>query len=153
MRPDRGSAYLRKGRVSLPGQVYLLTTRTQRRDPLLARPEAAQVVLEGLLWLDGNGRIALDAAVVMPDHVHFVAALGSAALPEVMRSFKGYTGHRINELLGRTGPLWQPQYHDHAVRKDEVLREVVDYCLTNPVRAGLVGDLRDYPHWWCRWEV
>jgi hypothetical protein len=33
------------------------------------------------------------------------------------------------------------------------MKEVILYVLNNPVRAGLVEDFHDYPHWCCRWEV
>jgi len=106
-----------------------------------------------LQWLEEQGRICLEAAVVMPDHFHFVAELSDGNSSVLMQSLKGYSARKINELLGRKGPLWQPQFHDHAIRKDEVLEEVTLYCLHNPVRAGLVQNFRDYPYWYCRWEV
>ena len=89
----------------------------------------------------------------MPDHFHFVAELSDGNLSMLMQSLKGYSARKINELLGRKGPLWQVQYHDHAIRKDEVLEEVTLYCLHNPVRAGLAQNFRDDPHWYSRWEV
>ena len=70
-----------------------------------------------------------------------------------MQSFKRYTARAVNKPLNRQGPVWNSQYHDHAVRKDEVLMEVIQYCLHNPVRAGLVKDFHDYPHWYCRYPV
>jgi len=89
----------------------------------------------------------------MPDHLHFVAELTTDTLPRLMQSLKSYTAKQINAALNRHGQLWQDQYHDHAIRKDEKLNEVVLYMLNNPVRAGLVGDFHDYPFWYCRWAV
>ncbi len=123
------------------------------RRSFLESPQAARVVLDALGWLEQAGRMILQAAVVMPDHLHFVAALNAGTLLELMHSLKGYTGKRLNSMLGRKGTFWQDQYHDHAVRKDEVLSEVVLYVLHNPVRAGLVTDFHEYPFWYCRWRV
>ena len=89
----------------------------------------------------------------MPNHLHFVAGLKSGSLATILRSLKSHTAKQINILLERDGSFWQPQYHDHAVRKDEDLNEVVLYTLHNPVRAGLVKDFRDYSFWYCRWDV
>jgi len=97
--------------------------------------------------------MVLDAAIVMPDHLHFIATLKDGELPRLMQSLKGYTSRQINTLLNRKGVFWQDQYHEHAIRKDEVLNEVVLYMLHNPVRAGLVKDFHDYPFWYCRWAV
>jgi REP element-mobilizing transposase RayT len=153
MRPKKGSSYLRKGRVSIKNQHYLLTTTVLDRKPLLDREDAAEIILASLRWLENQGKIVLDAVVVMPDHVHIVSGLRSGSLAQVMRSLKRHTAKEINILLERDGTFWQPQYHDHAIRKDEDLNEVVLYTLHNPVRAGLVKDFHDYPFWYCRWSV
>jgi putative transposase len=147
MKPSKGSYYLRKGRTSIKNQHYLLTTKVLDRKPVFNREDAAAVVLNSLHWLENQEKIILDAAVVMPDHLHFVAGLINSSLATIMRSLKSHTAKKINILLERDGPFWQPQYHDHAVRMDEDLNEVVLYTLHNPVRAGLVKDFRDYPFW------
>jgi len=153
MKPQKGSKFLRKGRASIKNQHYLLTTTVLDRKPVFNREDAAEVVLNSLHWLEKQEKIVLDAAVVMPDHLHFVAGLINGSLATIMRSLKSHTAKKINILLERDGPFWQPQYHDHGVRKDEELTEVVLYTLHNPVRAGLVKDFRDYPYWYCRWDV
>ncbi len=153
MKPRKGSNLLRKGRASIKNQHYLITTAVLDRKPVFNQAGAAKIVLESLHWLEDQGKILLDAAVVMPDHLHFVAGLRKGSLAEFMRSFKGYTAYKINELKNKKGPFWQPQYHDHALRQDEDLNEVVLYTLRNPVRAGLVKDFQDYPFWYCRWDV
>jgi len=153
MKQEKGTHLLRKGRISQIGQYYLLTTATRDRIPVFTRPETARIVLSSLDWLDSQGCIHLEAAVVMPDHLHFVAQLRSGSLSKLMQTLKGYTSRKINELLNRKGQLWQPQYHEHAIRTNEVLNEVTLYCLHNPVRAGLVQDFHDYPYWYCCWSV
>ena len=95
----------------------------------------------------------LFAAVVMPDHLHVVAALAEATLDTLMHSLKSYSAQRINQESDRRGPFWQPGYHDHALRAEEDLVVVIGYCLRNPQRAGLVEDFRDYPHAWCKWQM
>jgi REP element-mobilizing transposase RayT len=153
MKPPKGSNSLRKGRASIKNQHYLITTKVYERKPLLNQEGAANIVLESLRWLEEQGKIILDAAVVMPDHLHIVMGLRKGSLAEVMRSFKGYTAYKINKLEKKKGPIWQPQYHDHALRQDEDLNQVVLYTLSNPVRAGLVKDFQNYPFWYCRWDL
>jgi len=153
MKPLKGSHYLRKGRASLEGHYYLLTTRTHEKQRIFDQPRAAQIVLDSLSWLEKEKTIDLEAAVVMPDHVHFIARLRSGTLPGLMHSLKSFTSKKIRSLLKSQGQIWQAQYHDHGIRKDEVLEEVVLYCLNNPVRAGLVKDFHEYPYWYCRYDV
>lgn len=153
MKPPKGSKFLRKGRSSIINQHYLVTSALLGRKPFFNKPEAAEFVLSGLYWLEKQGRIFLDAAVIMPDHLHFVASLQHGSLAQLMHSLKSYTAKNVNILLNRKGSLWQRHYHDHAIRKNEDLNAVVLYTLNNPVRAGLVRDFHDYPFWYCRWAV
>jgi len=144
---------LRKGRFSHPGYAYFITTSTTSRLPVFADPAAAKIVLDSLKWLNENGRIELIAAMVMPDHLHFVARLQNTVLPSLMHSLKSFTSNKINDLFGSEGPLWEPQYYDHAIRTDRELQERVNYCLQNPVRKGLVNHFEEYPHWYCVYEM
>jgi REP element-mobilizing transposase RayT len=153
MKPSKGSILLRKGRASIKNQHYLITTKVLDKKPVFAQTEAAGIVLNSLHWLETQGKIILDAAVVMPDHLHIVMGLKQGSLSQLMHSLKSYTAQKINFLLQKKGPFWQRHYHDHAVREDEDLIEVVHYTLNNPVRAGLVNDFHDYPFWYCRWDV
>ena len=149
-----GSSHrLRKGRTSIEKQPYFITTAVHDRIPVFVNPDAANIVIGALKWLEQTGIMVLDAAIVMPDHLHFIASLKYGELPRLMQSLKGYTARQINILLNKKGVLWQAQYHEHAIRKDEVLNEVVLYMLHNPVRVGLVKDFHDYPFWYCRWAV
>ena len=153
MKPVKGSNLLRKGRSSIKNQHYLITTAVHEKKPLFNRAGAANIVLESLNWLEDQGKIVFDAAVVMPDHLHFVAGLKHEPLSVTMHSLKSYTAQKINKLFQTEGSFWQSHYHDHAVRKDEDLHKVVLYTLNNPVRAGLIRDFHDYPFWYCRWDV
>jgi len=153
MKPQKGSNLLRKGRTSIKNQHYLITSAVLDRKPIFNRPEAAEIVLSSIHWLESQDKIILDAAVIMPNHLHFVAGLKQGSLAQLMHSLKSYTAKKINVLRHRHGPLWQRHYHDRAIRQDEDLNEVVLYTLYNPVRAGLVTDFHDYPFWYCRWRV
>jgi REP element-mobilizing transposase RayT len=87
----------------------------------------------------------------MPDHLHWLVELHERSLDELMRRIKSNSGRLINRRLGREGPLWQDGYHDRALRTDEDLQVAARYVVANPLRAGLVGRLGDYPHWDAVW--
>lgn len=148
-----GSKSLRKGRVSSVGQTYLITSTIHNRAELLKDKQLNSIVAGALRWLHDNNRIELLAYVIMPDHLHFIAILRTGSLSELMQSLKSYTAKKINGILQRKGKLWQDQYHDHALRKEEDLKDVVYYCLNNPVRKRMVEDYRDYPYWYCKWKI
>ncbi len=92
------------------------------------------------------------AFVIMPDHLHWLLALRDGAkLSQVMHALKGYSAFRINQSLQRRGPIWQSGYHDRALRRDEDLLAMARYIVANPLRAGLVQKLGDYPLWDAVW--
>lgn len=66
---------LRIGRVSLPNQVYHLTTVTAGRRPLLGDFRVARAVIGEMRRLDADGWLASMAWVVMPDPVHWLIQL------------------------------------------------------------------------------
>jgi REP element-mobilizing transposase RayT len=87
----------------------------------------------------------------MPDHFHGLLRTGKLELSTVMNSFKGVTARRLNLELGLSGHFWQPGFHDRALRREENRKEVARYIVANPLRAGLVSSIGDYPHWDSNW--
>ncbi len=104
--------------------------------------------------------IALDAFVVMPNHVHFVvwlnpvgASLNDAltggefqrpqwdkyapALGEVVRTFKALATWRIRQRWPKAGFAWQRNYYEHVVRSEGALRAIRQYIVDNPARWHL----------------
>ena len=145
MKVGPGQAALRRGRVSREGLAYMVTTVTAGREPLLARPGAGECVIDTLRWLRDGGRVRLLGFVVMPDHLHVALAPGPGhGLAGVVRSLKSFTGRRINQGLGRSGPVWHPQYYDHAFRGHEDFVRRLAYMHANPVRANLAGAPESY---------
>jgi hypothetical protein len=47
--------------------------------------------------------------------------------------------------------LWQRAFYDHALRKDEDVRQIARYIIANPLRRGLVKDVGDYLLWDAAW--
>jgi REP element-mobilizing transposase RayT len=146
------SSDLRRGRFSEPGTFYFLTSCTDKRRNIFSIPEHAQTVLESVRWLHSTNQFFVDAACVMPDHVHFVGQLREKSLSQVMHTLESYSAHKIG-MRGIRLPVWQNGYHDHALRSDEDYRSLVVYLLQNPVRGGLVKRMEDYrflilPEWW-----
>jgi REP element-mobilizing transposase RayT len=92
------------------------------------------------------------AFVVMPDHIHWLVQTGEQrTLAESVCVVKSAAARQINALLGSLNRIWQRGYYDRAIRKDDDLVEVARYIVNNPVRAGLVRSVGDYPHWDAAW--
>ena len=100
------------------------------------------------LWRDS----CVLAWMLMPDHLHVLLELGEMeSLPALMRRVKCVTAGVANAVDHRTGRVWMPGYHDHALRCEESIAAAARYMIVNPVRAGLVRRAGDYPYWNCAW--
>ena len=143
---------LRKGRWNAPGQEYLVTTVTAGRRARFVDIASARPVIEMLSRTHDDKTGLWLAWVLMPDHFHGLLSLGEqASVSEVMRRFKGRSGHAWNNVMGGKASLWEVGFHDHALRFDEDRRTVARYIIGNPVRAGIVKKVGNYPFWDTVW--
>jgi putative transposase len=149
--PNRHTRDLRKGRFSEHGRTYLITTIVQDRRPIFADWQIGRLLVDELRTSEKNGVAQSLAWVVMPDHLHWLVALQSGSLPALMQRIKGHSAIAINRALCGEGQLWQKGFHDHALRKDEDVQTVARYIVANPLRAGLVERIGDYPLWDAIW--
>jgi REP element-mobilizing transposase RayT len=147
-----GHKALRRGRCSLPGHVYLVTTATLDRQEFFTDFQAACAAVCQFVNPRILGDACLLAWVLMPDHVHWLLQLGDRdRLAVVVNRMKSASARGTNRVIGRQGGLWQPAYHDHALRKEQDLKGVARYIIANPLRAGLVRRVGDYPFWNACW--
>ena len=103
---------------------------------------------EAVRLLESTGEVhAVDvyAYCLMPDHAHVLAApTGKASLVEFVRDWKSLTD-RAWRARQNTRSLWQRSFYDHVLRDEESVEIAARYIVSNPVRAGMVLDWRDYP--------
>ncbi len=141
-----------RGRWSCPGQEYLLTFVTESRRCLFADFRCARLFVAELRSVAQDGLADWPAWVLMPDHFHGLISLDSPLpLSRVVQRLKGRSAQRINQRCERYGRVWQPGFHERALRREDDRRSIARYIVANPLRAGLVRSLGDYPHWDCRY--
>lgn len=142
---------LRSGRFSEPGRIYLLTAVVHQRRSVFADFVAGRLLVAELRSAVDDGWVGSLAWVVMPDHLHWLIELREVSLGAVMRREKGRSSRSVNRYLRQQGALWQAGYHDRAVRQEEDVVVIARYVVANPLRAGLVRRIGDYPMWDAVW--
>ena len=142
---------LRSGRYSQFGRPYLITTVTDNRDPIFQDFNIARMMIRELHACCDQLHIESLAWVLMPDHLHWLFLLNHSLLSEVLIRVKGRSAYAINRYRGGHARVWQKGFHDHAIRKDEDIKAVARYIIANPLRAGLVDKIGDYPFWDAVW--
>ncbi|TVP78299.1 MAG: ATP-dependent helicase [Puniceicoccaceae bacterium] len=98
----------------------------------------AGIVSDALHHFDGE-RYRLHAFCIMPNHVHVLVETLTAAFPleKIVHSWKSFTSNRINQVLRRTGQVWQHEPFDHIVRDEAEYKKQFAYILNNPRKAGI----------------
>ena len=142
---------LRRCRFSETGRPYLITTVTLNRNPIFKDFDVARLLIHELRRTCEEMNIESLAWVVMPDHLHWLFILNHSPISEVIKRVKGKSAYTINRQRGYRDTVWQHGYHDHAIRNEEDIRAIARYIIANPLRAGLVKNIGDYPFWDALW--
>ncbi|HSF94521.1 MAG TPA: transposase [Thermohalobaculum sp.] len=98
---------------------------------------------------------AIDAWVVLPDHLHAIWTLPhddgdfSGRWAAIKSQFSrglppGYV--RPSHQTRREKGIWQRRFWEHHIRNDDDYGDHVRYCWINPVKHGLVERAVDWPY-------
>jgi REP element-mobilizing transposase RayT len=137
---------------SAPGQTYVLTVPTLYRRPVFRDDDAARAVcrihVAAWPWRDS----LLRAWVLMPDHWHGMVTLGERdTLSTLVGRFKAITSRAVEDRHRVNGWLWGRGFSDHRLPPGADPVAEARYLVANPLRAGLVSTLGDYPYWNAAW--
>lgn len=145
--------------VHTPDAPHFCTCTVVGWVPLLARHEAARIVLNSLQFLQEEKRLTLGAYVVMPDHLHLIARADDLA--REIACFKSYTARRLIDELEATGrrhmlrrlarlkrwhkrdrqyQVWQEGSHFQEIQGRAMFEQKRRYIHDNPVQQGYVDD-------------
>ena len=148
----KGHSQLRKGRRNLPNQIYHVSSGTLEREPIFSSFHCGRIMINAMRHEHDFGYVESLAFVVMPDHFHWLFRLtGTRQLSVCINNVKAYSAKGINLIRGRNCKVWQTGYYDRAIRKEQDLEAVARYIVANPLRAGIVRSVKEYPLWDAKW--
>jgi REP element-mobilizing transposase RayT len=105
----------------------------------------ATIVRNALFYFDGE-RYELIQWCIMPNHVHvLIKVRPGVSLSTILHSWRTFTAHEANKILGRTGQFWMHEYFDRYIRDARHFESTVNYIRNNPVKAGLVSEPEQWP--------
>ncbi|WP_115528217.1 MULTISPECIES: REP-associated tyrosine transposase [Xanthomonas] len=146
-----GHRALRRGRCSLAKCCYLLTVTTVQRRRVFDDFQLAASACRAFIAAQPEDATLL-AWVLMPDHVHWLVQLGDVTpLARAVSCMKAASTRAVNQQRGVPAAVWARAYHDRGLRNEDDLRSVARYLIANPLRAGLVDRVGDYPFWDAIW--
>ena len=133
-------------RIEFPGALYHVTSRGDRREKIFEDDDddreaflaVLAEVVERFNWL-------CHAYCLMDNHYHLVIETLDGNLSKGMRQLNGMFTQASNRRHGRSGHLFQGRFKAILVDRDSYLLELSRYVVLNPVRAGAVGAVGDWP--------
>ena len=78
----------------------------------------------------------------MSNHVHILLRSGDMGIATVMRKLLTWYALYFNRRHRRTGHLFENRYKSILCEEEPYFLELVRYIHLNPVRAGIVADMK-----------
>ena len=92
-----------------------------------------------------NSDFRIYAYCLMDNHVHLLIHTGEESIGEAIRRIGSSYVYRYNKKHSRIGYLFQDRFKSEPVEDDQYLLTVIRYIHKNPLKAGIVESLGDYP--------
>src|SRR4030042_314908 len=133
----------RQSRIDAPGALHHLMIRGIDRTLIFRNDEDRESFLDRLGAILMGSSTPCYAWSLLSNHGHFLFRTGKIPIARVMR--KLLTGYAVtfNRRYRRHGHLFQNRYKSILCEEDAYQQELVRYIHLNPLRAGLVNDLRE----------
>lgn len=144
----------RKARIDAPGALHHVIVRGIERGKIFRSDYDRKNLLNRLGKLIPETQTDCFAWALIPNHVHLLLRTGSIPVSVLMSRL--LTGYAVwfNKKYRRHGQLFQNRYKSILCQEDPYLKELVRYIHLNPLRAGLVEDMKRLDkHPWCGHSV
>ena len=139
-------------RAYLPGGSFFFTVVTHQRKRVFSDDVTVDILRKVVQEVRQRLPFAVDAWVVLPNHMHAVWTLpeGDADFSKRWGLIKAtFTKRVVAAALVGAGvplfPLWQPRFWEHRIRDERDFAAHIDYVYINPVKHGLVTSVADWP--------
>ncbi|RJQ56152.1 MAG: transposase [Desulfobacteraceae bacterium] len=132
----------RKARIDAPGALHHIIVRGIDRRRIFFDDADRDDFLDRLGGILSESKTRCFAWAFMTNHLHLLLRTGVAPIASVMRRL--LTGYAVsyNRRHRRHGHLFQNRYKSILCQEDPYLLELVRYIHLNPLRAGIVEELK-----------
>jgi REP element-mobilizing transposase RayT len=132
----------RQSRIDAPGALHHIIARGINRKSIFQVDADRDNFLDRLGNILSETQTACFAWALIPNHFHLLLRTGTTTISTVMRRL--LTGYAVsfNFRYRRRGHLFQNRYKSILCQEDSYLLELVRYIHLNPLRTGIVKDVR-----------
>ena len=135
----------RQWRIQYPSAIYHVMSRGNGGQSIFVSDQDRFTFLSLLELLTERFNIEIHAFVLMSNHYHLLVKTIEANLSKAMQWFGTTYTRRFNMANNHSGHLFQGRYKSIIVQNDAYLMLLSCYIHRNPLRAGIVERLADYP--------
>jgi putative transposase len=132
-------------RIEFEHALYHITSRGDRREDIYVDDVDRQAWISVLAQVCERFNWVVHAYCLMSNHYHLVVETPDANLSVGMRQLNGVYTQLVNRRHARVGHVFQGRFKAIVVQKEAYLLELARYVVLNPVRAGMVSDVGDWP--------
>ena len=131
-------------RIAFPGAWYHVMNRGRRSENSYLDKLDYKAFVELLQETSDAWNIRIAAYCLMPNHYHMLVYTPEGNISRAMRHINGVYTQRFNRRYHLDGQLFRGRYKSIIVNGDSYLLQLVRYIHRNPLKAGIVDDLKAY---------
>jgi len=132
-------------RVEHPDTYYHVLARGNERRPIFKGKRDCERFLELLGEVSERFGLEVWSYVLMVNHYHLVVRTRLANLSRAMQWLGVSYAAWFNAKHRRVGHLFQGRFKSFVIEEEDYLKRLILYVHRNPLRAGLVTRLAEYP--------
>jgi putative transposase len=135
----------RKARQKSESGIYHIIMRGINRQTIFNEDEDYHRFLQTLKYYKEQSEYQIFAYCIMNNHIHLLLKPGLEPLEQIMRRICGKFVYWYNQKYERVGYLFQDRFKSEPVEDDSYFLTALRYIHQNPLKAGLVDDIEQYP--------
>lgn len=143
-------------RIWHPGGTYFFTVNLLQRQGNCLLVEQIQALREAVKKVKVTYPFEIHAWVVLPEHMHCIIELPdhNADYATRWRLIKSYFSKSLPKIeyqsnvriLRKERGIWQRRYWAHLITDEKDYQAHMDYVHINPVKHGLVSEVKSWPY-------
>ena len=143
-------------RVFVPnGYVHIIITSYERKPVFIENIEILRTAFRNVQKLY---KFKIIAICIMPEHIHLILHPENITnYPKIISSVKHYFSRNVGQVcptddlkIGyknkREKGIFQRRYWEHTIKDEEELNNQINYIHYNPVKHGLVKNVKDWKY-------
>lgn len=133
-------------RIHLPDLIYHILNRGNNRQVIFVEANDYLHYLDILKRYKEKFKFKIFAYRLMTNHIHIILqAPDKVSISKIMQAITIAHTRYYHYTYQSSGHVWQGRFKSPLVSSDEYLLAAMRYVEQNPLRSGIVDDLKTYP--------